>query len=461
MLIGLALCPLGCDSPAESSGSNALSAAIDSVVLDHVQQGLVAGASVVVLQADDTLHARGYGLSRIDGQVSATPESLFNVGSVAKLFTGAALSRLAEAGRLSLDDPVLLWLPEFPNPEQGQRITTRSLLNHTSGLSDHLAADLARWETSRAPLTPEWLMTEYLSDLPLDFEPGSHWSYSNAGFFLASLIIERASGKPWFDYINDEILSPLGLRRMRLCNEDPDSVAPGYDATDSGFEESVLFAETGVRGDGGLCASAMDLAHVPRALESGLVVSPTSLSDMLTPTTLSTGVDVPYGLGVRLGRLQGRRSWGHTGGLNGNVAVVTWFPEEEVTIVVVTNTVGTEADGLTIYEAVVGRVLDIETTPPSRLVTDSADLLPYTGRYRGGRNGAVYDVGIEAAQLVVSQIGREAITRLTYLGDHTFARADGEVPLDRYVFQLSGGIALAYTGYYNGLPIAFRQRIDD
>lgn len=461
MLIGLILCPLGCDPTGVSSGSSALSVAIDSVVQAHVQHQLVAGASVVVLQGDDTLHARGYGFARIDGEVSATPESLFNVGSVAKIFTGAALLRLTETGQLSLDDPVLRWLPDFPNREQGRRITVRSLLNHTSGLSDHLAADLARWEATGAPLTPEWLMTEYLSDRPLDFEPGSHWSYSNAGFYLASLIIERASGKPWYDYINDEILSPLGLSRVRLCNADPDSVTPGYDATDSGFEESALFAETGVRGDGGLCASAMDLAHVPRALESGLVVSPTSLSDMLTPTRLSTGVDVPYGLGVRLGTLQGRRSWGHTGGLNGNVAVVNWFPEEGVTIVVVTNTVGTEADGLAIYEAVVGRVLDIETNPARGLLVERADLLPYTGRYRGGRTGAEYDVRVETAQLVISQIGSEATTPLVYLGDHTFARADGEVPLDRYVFQVSGDVALAFTGYYNGLPIAFRQRIDD
>src|SRR5690606_23589326 len=104
---------------------------------------------------------------------------------------GAALVSLAEAGALDLDDSLLDWIPEFPNPEQGSRISLRQLVNHTSGLNDYVAADLDRWEATGAPLTAEFVL-EHLRDRPLDFEPGAHWAYTNSGFYLAGIVIERS-----------------------------------------------------------------------------------------------------------------------------------------------------------------------------------------------------------------------------------------------------------------------------
>ncbi len=447
--------PTACSDAAQEN----LSEQIDSVVEAVVDEGIVAGAVVVVLSGDDTVHAQGYGLANIARHVPVGVESLFNIASVTKLFTGAAIVSLADAGVLGLDDSLQQWVPEFPNPEQGSRITLRQLVNHASGLNDYVAADLERWEATEEPLTAEFVLS-YLRDRPLDFEPGSHWAYTNSGFYLAGIVIERASGMPWADYLADEIFAPLGLRNVRLCDDVAETVAVGYELGDAGLSPAPLYLEAGVRGDGGLCASALDLAHFPALLESGSVVSPRGLATMRSPTGLSTGVDVPYGLGARLGELQGKTVWGHTGGHAGTVAVVARYPDEAVTIVVLTNTIRSDQDALTLLGEVAARVFDLDTEPPAGVLTEPEQLEAYTGTYRGGRGGAHYEITAELGRLHISRVGSETSTSFAYLGEHTFAMIGGEYPLDRYVFQMRDGVARAYSGYYNGMHGAFRQRID-
>lgn len=147
-----------------------LSEQIDSAVEAVVDEGLVAGAAVVVLRGDETVHAQGYGFANVEERIPVGVESLFNIASVTKLFTGAALVSLAEAGTLNLEESLLDWVPELPDPEQGSRISLRQLVNHTSGLNDYFAADLDRWEATGAPLTAEFVL-DYLRDRLLDSSP--------------------------------------------------------------------------------------------------------------------------------------------------------------------------------------------------------------------------------------------------------------------------------------------------
>lgn len=435
-----------------------LSGQIDSTVNAIVDESLVAGAAVVVLRGDETVHAKGYGFANVEDGIPVGVESLFNIASVTKLFTGAALVSLAEAGALDLDDSLLDWIPEFPNPEQGSRISLRQLVNHTSGLNDYVAADLDRWEATGAPLTAEFVL-EHLRDRPLDFEPGAHWAYTNSGFYLAGIVIERSSGMPWQDYVAKAILSPVGLHGIRLCDDVAETVAVGYELGDSGFARAPLYLETGIRGDGGLCASALDLARFPRLLESGSLLSAQGLAMMRAPTRLSTGAQVDYGLGARLGSLQGRSVWGHTGGHAGTVAVVARYPADDVTIVVLTNTIRSDQDALVLLGEVAAGVFGLDAEQPVGQPADADLLGRYTGTYRGGRGGAHYVVSADSGQLTISRVGSDASAKFAYLGGHTFAMVGGQYPLDRYVFQVQNGIAHAYSGYYNGLHGDFRQRI--
>lgn len=452
-LVLATLGPGACAAPTEP-----LSQRIDAIVEGTVADGHVAGVAVAVVRGEGVVHAKGYGLADIEGARPATPETAFNIASVTKLFTGAALVALAESGALDLDDTLLEWLPDFPNPEQAAEISIRQLVNHTSGLNDYTAADLDRWEATGEALEPAFVL-DYLAERPLDFEPGAHWSYTNSGFYLAGMVIERASGQAWADFVKESILDPLGLESVFLCDEVRDEAAVGYELIDSALRPANLYLEAGIRGDGGLCASVLDLVRYPALLETGRVLSPTALDEMLSATTLTTGVPVPYGMGVRRGHLQGRSAWGHTGGHAGTVAVVSRYPDEDVTIAVLTNTIRSERDALTLLGEVVAEVLDLATTEPEGVAVHADALLPYVGRYWGGRSGTQYDVSVESGRLRISQVGSDTSTEFAYLGDHTFVMIDGDYPLDRYVFHYHDGQSLAYSGFYNGLAGAFRQRV--
>lgn len=362
-----------------------IDAAIDSVIAS----GDIAGAAVVVLHGSEVLHARGYGFADHEGRGPAGPETLFNLGSVTKLFTGAALISLAESGALSLDDPLSRWVPEFPNPEQAEAITLRQLVDHTSGLSDYLAADLPGFDTTGVTMTREEVL-EYLRGRPLDFLPGTHWAYTNTGFYLAGIVVERAGGQPWAEYVAERIIAPLDIHDIHLCDDVREQVATGYARGDAGLTRDPVYLVAGLRGDGGLCASALGLARFPGRLAVGSVLTPRGLAAMTAATPLASGVTVDYGMGARRGHVQDHPLWGHTGGHAGTVAAVAHFPEEDVTIAVLINTVRSRRDALALLGDVAVPVLQLDTTPPATLSV-ATDALQ--------REGGHYDVTADSGRV--------------------------------------------------------------
>ncbi|MDX1531471.1 MAG: serine hydrolase domain-containing protein, partial [Rhodothermales bacterium] len=315
-----------------------LSTRIDSIAQAALDDGPLAGLSIAVMRDGEVRHARGYGLADIETGRPVTAETLFNVASVGKIIAAAAVLRLVDEGTLSLDDDLASLLPAFPNPEQGRQITLRQLLNHTSGLNDYVPADLERWKQSREPLDPSFVL-DYVRDRPLDFEPGTDYSYTNTGFYLAGLIVERVSGSSWGDYVLREVAAPLGLHSVVLCDEAGARRTTVYDRTDAGLVVSVVGAEQGIRGDGGLCMNVLDLARLPHALRTSGLLSASSLEEMLRPTVLADGLVVDYGLGVARGVLHGHPLWGHLGGAEGSLAAtLIHYPDDDVTIAVVVNT---------------------------------------------------------------------------------------------------------------------------
>jgi CubicO group peptidase (beta-lactamase class C family) len=305
--------PTACSPTRDSSVADR----IDAIVRTAIDDGHVAGASVAVYRDGRPMHVAAYGWADMERRIAAEPSTPFNIGSVTKMFTAAAAMKLVEAGTLSLDDALIAWAPEFPNDLQARRITLRQLISHTAGLNEYGSADLARWERSREPLTRDFVLS-YLDERDLDFEPGSHWAYSNTGFFLAGVVIEAASGMPWFDYLKSAILDPLGLDEVRLCDDVEATRARGYELDDGALKPASLYIEAGVRGDGGLCATARDIARFAVALDANAVLADASGEAMRAPTRLTSGIGVDYGLGVRRGMIQGHPLWGHTGGHAGS-----------------------------------------------------------------------------------------------------------------------------------------------
>lgn len=326
-----------------------LAARMDDVADRSLKESNLAGFSVAVARRGTVVFADGYGFADLPGGVSASVDTVYGIGSITKQFTAAAVLQLQEEGKLALDDDIHTYLPDYPT--DGQRITIHQLLSHTSGIPE-LTTQRSYPETPEASVTREAIMRDVLS-LPLDFVPGSEWRYSNSGYVLAGMIIERVSGLSYATYLKDRVLGPLGLRDTSVCPDDRSSApyAEGYEqqtgnwtrAMHLGQPLSLVVAgpvDMNIASSAGAgCSTVIGLLAWTDALRSGRVVGPASYRLMTTPTTLADGSTVPYGLGFFLRQFGTHRAIIHGGIIeNGFVGVLGDFPDDGLTVAILANT---------------------------------------------------------------------------------------------------------------------------
>ena len=246
--------------------------------------------------------------------------------------------KLMEQGKLSLDDTLQKFLPNFP--AQGNRVTVRHLLNHTSGIKSYTSLG-PKWARGvRLDLAPDSLIALFANE-PFDFKPGDAWSYDNSGYFLLGMIIEKLSGKTYGQYVQDELFTPLGLKSTIYCDQAPliKHRAQGYALRPDGkFINAEPLSMTQPYAAGSLCSTVNDLAAWTLALSSGKVVSPASYKLMSTPGTLNDGKPLTYGFGLGTGVLGGHRQVSHNGGINGFISELHHYPDDSLVTVVLTNT---------------------------------------------------------------------------------------------------------------------------
>lgn len=436
----------------------ALTTAIDSIAADALARGPIAGLSIAVTKRGQPLVVKGYGSADLDKKVPADANTIYAIASVTKLITATAAMILVDSGKLRLDQDLASLLPSFPNREQGRSITVRHLLSHTSGLSNYERADAERWLTAHTPLTHEFVL-EYLRDRPLDFEPGTRWSYSSTGFYLVGLIIERVSGQSFESFVREKITQPTGMNTTFQCDERliPSEMTPGYDVADGKLVPSRLYHEPNVRYDGGLCSTVGDLAKLPAALARGTVLSVAAFDQMTEQTTLANGVTVDYGLGVRRGFIAGSRLWGHTGGWNSFWSALVYFPVDDIAIVVLVNTEDSAEDALTIEGKVVAAVFEMGVRADADVPVPPDVARALSGDYQG-EDGRV-EISVQHDRLLrkLEDSERPAL-KLLYKGDSIFGRPD--YPLDRIVFHVVDGRSLGLSEYYNGVFYQFSPILD-
>ena len=335
--------PLGAQQPfAEVPAAPAASRAelvsrLDSLSSTLLAAGTAVGVQVAVVRGGDTLLLRGYGLADREARRATTLDQRFRIGSVTKQFTAAAVMRLAERGKLSLDDNLSRWVPEFPL--QGHRVALRQLLNHTSGIPNYTESPV---EDARAAddMTPLEVVGLVARDT-FEFAPGTRLSYTNTGYALLGLVIERASELPYAEYVRRELFAPLGLRHTSYCPSRPQGAewASGYAPHDDGVIVSAEYLSmTHPYAAGALCSTVGDLVAWQHALAAGRVVSPASYARMTTPETLASGERLTYGYGLVVIQYLGHRLVMHEGGINGFSASLLRFPDDSLDVVVLCNT---------------------------------------------------------------------------------------------------------------------------
>jgi CubicO group peptidase (beta-lactamase class C family) len=258
------------------------------------------------------------------------------------MFTAAGLHRLAERGGVDLDAPVARYLPDWPPQWKGVRL--HQLLGHTSGVPDFWfvpeAARLVADATARAAD-----LASVMARQPLQFEPGSRFSYSNTAYQAAARVIERLTGVSYDAFLSREFFAPLGMSSMRACRGDAEEM-PGHAPRDGRLQPRAPENYETARGDGGLCGSARDLARWFVALSGGALTRGPSWQGYMSPQRLPDGSQILYGHGLSLRPLASFRKIGHHGAMAGHTGMVGWYPERELVVIVLTSVGGVSADAV-------------------------------------------------------------------------------------------------------------------
>jgi CubicO group peptidase (beta-lactamase class C family) len=400
----------------------------DGIARRAVSEGRAAGLSVFARQRGKTWISRGYGVSDLENNVPASPDTVYAIASVSKQFTAAAVLQLAEAGRLTLDDELTKYLPDYP--VRGNRVTVGQLLNHTSGIRNMTALGAPYWSQIARDASPDDVIRIFENE-PFDFVPGEGYAYSNSGYFLLGVIIEKASGVPYGEYLTKNVFPPAGLEHTYSCagNGLVPHRARGYSRGGAGFVNAKYFSQTQGFSVGGVCSTAPDLARWVEALASGRVVRPASFQQMTTPAVLPSGERLTYGFGTGVGENEGHRVFYHSGGIFGFDAMEAFYPQDSLTVVVLSNTDGEVAGEI---ENAVAR-LALGIAPPADRPVPAALAATCVGAYRIG--GALIQVRDRDGRLSIEMPGEKAEPLLFREGE-SFSLGTGPVIVR---FVLAGG----------------------
>jgi CubicO group peptidase (beta-lactamase class C family) len=306
------------------------------------------GASIVVVRGGVVAFDAAYGLADLEARVRTTPRTDYRLASLTKQFTATAIMLLIQDGKLGLDQPAAAVLPDLPS--SARSVTVRQLLTHTSGLwayEDFVPDSQSVQVTDRDVLS---LIGRADSTY---FTPGTQYRYSNSGYVLLGLIVEAVSHRPFAEFLRERIFAPLHMDSTVAFRAGVSSVpnrAFGYSRTATGFHRTDQSPTSATLGDGGIYTSTHDLVAWNRALDEHMLINADMQQLAWTPNRLSNGTATSYGFGWNIDqRRRGRHIW-HTGETRGFTNAIVKYPDQGVTVIVLTNRSG--GDPLSLAEAV-------------------------------------------------------------------------------------------------------------
>ena len=328
------LCWMALLAPAVMASSPALDPAlanrIDADARQVLQRTGTPGATLAIYRNGVPVYIHAYGLGDRERKTPATASTHYEIGSITKQFTVAAILQLQEAGKLDINATLATYLPDAPHARE---VTLKQLLSHTSGMPDYLdGPDVEAWAVK--PATFE-LIVARIKDRPLDFPPGSRWSYSNSGYVLLGRVIEVASHESYEHYVKAHLLVPAGMgQTTTVANEARvPGMAKGYRHTDGNLELAPVIHDTVGWAAGNLVSTVADLERWNVALQGGKIIRPADYALMTTPAPGSTD----YGLGLFVDTLDDQPRIGHTGGSFGFTTSNQYFPKQGIQIIAFTN----------------------------------------------------------------------------------------------------------------------------
>jgi CubicO group peptidase (beta-lactamase class C family) len=315
---------------------------IDSFVATQMARQEIPGVAVGIYSRGQILLTKGYGLANVELDVPVRPETIFQSGSVGKQFVSAAILMLVEEGKVSLDDSVTKYFPDAP--ASWKPILIKNLLSHTSGLSEYESDDRT------GPKGPFYLRLDFTEDelvakieaLPVERAPGEKWDYRNTNYFLLGVLIHKVTGKPYYEFLEEKIFKPLGMTSTRLIS-DRDIIpnrAAGYEIENAELKNQEWVSPTfNSTADGTLYFNVIDLNKWDAALYGTQLLKQSSLDRIWTVYPLNDGKPNPagYGFGWMIDKQNGHKRIEHGGAWQGFTCVISRYPDDNLTVVVLTN----------------------------------------------------------------------------------------------------------------------------
>jgi CubicO group peptidase (beta-lactamase class C family) len=308
---------------------------IDASVGEWLAKTGAPSVSIAVVTGGELSYAKAYGSARLSPKQAATPETRYAIDSISKEFTAAAILKLQEQGKLSLDDQVATYFPDLAKP---QPVTIRQVLSHTAGFRDYWPQDYVTPEMAK-PASVRAILDEW-ARRPLDFAPGSDWQYSNTGYVLAGAIVEKVSGQPLVGFLQANVFGPLHMQGVYDADQAPLPVgdAGAYTRFGDGPLRPAQKEGAGwLFGAGELAMAPSELARWDISLMNRSLLKPASYDAFYASTKLTTGRDSNYSLGLGVRDRYGRLQIGHNGGGSGFLSANAMWPSEKVAAIAFTN----------------------------------------------------------------------------------------------------------------------------
>ena len=433
--------------------ANTALAGLDAKVREVMQRLGVPGLALGILR-DGQVEEHGYGVTSLETEQPVTPATLFQIGSISKVYTATLVMRLVQAGKLDLDTPVVTYLPELrlADPEAQQQITLRHLLTHTSGLEGDRFDDYGMGDDALEKAIAEF------STLPQQTRPGELWTYCNAGFYLTGRVIERVLDTGYEAAMREWIFQPLGLEHSFFFAHEaivyPAAVGHKEQEPGSATHEIVRAYPLPrcVNAAGGIISTTGDLLRFAAFHLNGgkmgdeQILSPELVAAMQQPQTEAGSFADHYGIGWSLRTVDGRKVVSHGGTTNGFNAELALVPEANFAVALVTNS----SRGHTAMNEVLGwiweQALGMHEREPERVVQRPEQLAALAGEYRqrhGRMTIGVADGGLQADLVMKSPLDGEETTlppiRLEPLGGGRFIVAEGDAKGSRVEFVPAEG----------------------
>ena len=311
----------------------------DAYLKGELSSKRIPGMSICVVRNGTTILAKGYGFANLELSARASEHTVYELASLTKPFTATAVMMLVEADKISLEDRLAKYFPALPT--SWERVSVGHLLRHTSGFGDFFSIPELRsksdfaWEREYEPAD----LLPLLFKVPVQSQPGERWSYSNVGYYLLGLIIEKVTGEPYESFLKHHVFEPLQMMETRRMDRRDIILerAAGYTWENKVLRNAKFTSATWAYSEGGLVSSASDLAKADTGLFGGKLLKSTTMERMWQPSHLNDGAVANYGYGWNVGSDPRRRQVYHSGNKPGFASIIRRYIDESLTVVLLAN----------------------------------------------------------------------------------------------------------------------------